>query len=90
MSIRQNLPERLRLALQEMTNTPTKRYGAGAVIALVLLLIYTLLNPTPPAKQALPHPIVQGQQLRFPAGHPQLALLETTHQHRTTGPPGLE
>lgn len=42
------------------------------------VLAYVLLNPDPPAKPATtPEPIVQGQQLRFPAGHPQIALLGT-------------
>jgi cobalt-zinc-cadmium efflux system membrane fusion protein len=36
-----------------------------------------LLNQEAPAKPPTPQPIVQGQQLRFPAGHPQLALLST-------------
>lgn len=67
MSIRQNL--------QTLLNTPSKRFGAGASLALLALLFYTITNPEAPAKPPAPQPIVQGQQLRFPAGHPQLALL---------------
>jgi cobalt-zinc-cadmium efflux system membrane fusion protein len=77
MSIRQNFPAQLRQALQTLTNTPTKRYATGAAALAVGLLAYLLLNPQTPAKPPVPEPIVQGQQLRFPAGHPQLALLGT-------------
>jgi cobalt-zinc-cadmium efflux system membrane fusion protein len=67
MSIRQNL--------QTLLNTPTKRYSAGAGLVVLALVAYTLSNPEPPTQPPVPQPIVQGQQLRFPAGHPQLALL---------------
>lgn len=67
MSIRQNL--------QTLLNTPTKRYGAGVGFLALALLGYALSTPETPAKPPAPQPIVQGQQLRFPAGHPQLALL---------------
>ncbi len=77
MSIRQNFPAQLRQTLQTLTNTPTKRYATGAAALAVGLLAYLLLNPQTPAKPPVPEPIVQGQQLRFPAGHPQLALLGT-------------
>jgi cobalt-zinc-cadmium efflux system membrane fusion protein len=43
----------------------------------LLVIGYTLNNQTPPARPPAPLPIVQGEQLRFPAGHPQLALLAT-------------
>ncbi len=77
MSIRQNFPAQLRHTLQALTNTPTKRYATGAAALAVGVLAYLLLNPQTPAKPPVPEPIVQGQQLRFPAGHPQLALLGT-------------
>ena len=67
MSIRQNL--------QTLLNTTTKRYSAGAGLVVLALVAYTLSNPEPPTQPPVPQPIVQGQQLRFPAGHPQLALL---------------
>jgi cobalt-zinc-cadmium efflux system membrane fusion protein len=41
------------------------------------VVAYLLLNPQTPAKPPVPEPIVQGEQLRFPAGHPQIALLGT-------------
>ena len=69
MSIRQNL--------QTWLNTPTKRYSAGGGLIALAILAYTLSNPETTAKPPAPLPIVQGQQLRFPAGHPQLALLGT-------------
>ncbi len=78
MSIRQNLQDTLRQASRNFTNTPSKRYATGAVALAIGALAYLLLNPQTPAKPPVPEPIVQGQQLRFPAGHPQLALLGTT------------
>lgn len=69
MSIRHNL--------QTLLNTPAKRSSAGAGLAALALMAYTLSNPETPARPPAPQPIVQGQQLRFPAGHPQLALLNS-------------
>ncbi len=77
MSIRQNLQDSLRQASQNLTNTPTKRYATGAALLGIAVVAYLLLNPQTQAKPPVPEPIVQGQQLRFPAGHPQLALLGT-------------
>ena len=78
MSIRHNLQDRLRATTRELLNTPTKRYVAGGSALAIAVLLYTLLNQEAPHKPPVPLPIVQGQQLRFPAGHPQLALLGTT------------
>jgi cobalt-zinc-cadmium efflux system membrane fusion protein len=78
MSIRQNLQERLQNIAHTWLDTPTKRYSAGGSLLALLVVAYALLNPDAPAKPPAPQPIVQGQQLRFPAGHPQLALLGTT------------
>ena len=75
MSIRQNL--------QTLLNTPAKRYSASAGLAALALLAYTLSNPEMPTKPPAPQPIVQGQQLRFPAGHPQLALLGSVEAKST-------
>jgi cobalt-zinc-cadmium efflux system membrane fusion protein len=77
MSIRQNLPESLRQSLSKLTNTPNKRYALGATALALTALIYALLSSSPLQKPVVPEPIVQGEQLRFPAGHPQLALLGT-------------
>lgn len=72
MSIRQNLQD------TALLNTPAKRFIAGGVALAIALLAFTLLSPSPPAKPpTTPDPIVQGEQLRFPAGHPQIALLST-------------
>lgn len=75
MSIRQNL--------QTLLNTPTKRIGAGVVLVALALLAHTLSTPETAAKPPAPQPIVQGQQLRFPAGHPQLALLGSVEAKST-------
>ena len=77
MSIRQNLQDNLRQAARNLLNTPTKRYTAMGGLAAIVLVAYALLNQEAPAKPPIPEPIVQGQQLRFPAGHPQLSLLGT-------------
>ena len=77
MSIRQNLQDTLRQASRNLTNAPTKRYATGAAVLGIAVVAYLLLNPQTPAKPPVPEPIVQGEQLRFPAGHPQLALLGT-------------
>ena len=58
-------------------NDPVKRIGIGAVVA-VLLIGLSFFNVTEHAQQ--PHvaaPIIQGQQLHYPADHPQLKLLNT-------------
>ena len=75
MSIRQNL--------QTLLNTPTKRISAGVVLVALALLAHTLSTPETAAKPPAPQPIVQGQQLRFPAGHPQLALLGSVEAKST-------
>ncbi len=77
MSIRQNLHAQVRRTLRAITNSPTKRYATAAGALAVGFLVYLLLNPQTPTKPPVPEPIVQGQQLRFPAGHPQLDLLGT-------------
>jgi len=77
MSIRQNLQDRLRETSRALLDTPTKRYIAGGGVLALLIATYVLLNQEAPSKPPAPQPIVQGQRLRFPAGHPQLALLST-------------
>jgi cobalt-zinc-cadmium efflux system membrane fusion protein len=72
MSIRQNLQD------AALLKSPTQRIIAGGGALALAVLAYALLNPNPTAKPATaPEPIVQGEQLRFPAGHPQIALLGT-------------
>jgi cobalt-zinc-cadmium efflux system membrane fusion protein len=77
MSIRQNLQDRLRQTTLTLLDTPTKRYSVGGGLVALVVVIYALMNQDVPTKPPAPQPIVQGQQLRFPAGHPQLALLGT-------------
>jgi len=77
MSIRQNLQDRLRQTTRTLLDTPTKRYSVGGGLVALVVVIYALMNQDAPTKPPAPQPIVQGQQLRFPAGHPQLALLGT-------------
>lgn len=63
--------------LQTLLNTPAKRWSAAAGLVAVLSLGYWLSKPELAPHPVIAQPIVQGQQLRFPAGHPQLALLGT-------------
>ena len=58
-----------------MTHTPITALTACAMLVLTLLASCSEA-PAPPAQPAAP--IVQGDQLRFTAGHPQLALLRLT------------
>lgn len=63
---------------QSLLNTPTKRWGAAAGLVAALALVYLWVSkPELATHPLMAQPIVQGQQLRFPAGHPQLALLGT-------------
>jgi cobalt-zinc-cadmium efflux system membrane fusion protein len=77
MSIRQNLQERIRELTRNAFNSPTKRYSAAAASVTLLGIFFILGNQDGPTRVHAPQPIVQGQQLRFPAGHPQLALLNS-------------
>ena len=64
---------------QAFLNSPVQRWGAAtAVVALLSLGYYWMTKPELATHPVMAQPIVQGQQLRFPAGHPQLALLGTT------------
>jgi cobalt-zinc-cadmium efflux system membrane fusion protein len=72
MSIRQNLQS------AALFKSPTQRVIAAGGALAIAVLAYTLLNPSPNYQTPTsPEPIVQGEQLRFPAGHPQIALLGT-------------
>jgi cobalt-zinc-cadmium efflux system membrane fusion protein len=52
------------------------RMMSGACLALGLCVLSACQPATPPAPVAQ-LPILQGEQLRYPAGHPQLSLLNT-------------
>ncbi len=73
MSIRHNLQDHAKKHL----NPRAKRYSAAASLGALAILVYTLNAPETPLRVHTPEPIVQGEQLRFPAAHPQLALLST-------------
>lgn len=53
-----------------------KRPALGLGLLLSLCLLSACQETAPPAP-VTPQPILQGQQLRYPAGHPQLTLLST-------------
>ena len=59
-----------------MQETPVKNIAMPFVLSVLSLLVACTEAPAP--KAAEPQPIMQGQQLRFPAGNAQLALLKTT------------
>ena len=46
-------------------------------LGLTLLTLLSACQDKPEPVAAAPLPIIENQQLRFPAGHPQLALLPT-------------
>lgn len=51
------------------------RFFPSLALCALSTLALTACNEPPAPKPEVPAPIVQGSQLRFPAGHPQLALL---------------
>lgn len=51
--------------------------------AAVMLTLSGCSDPAPPTQEA-PAAVLQGNQLRFPAGHPQLALLTTVDARPST------
>lgn len=77
MSIRQNLQDSLKHTSQTLFNTSAKRYSATGGLVSILILAYTFGNTETTTRPPAPLPIVQGEQLRFPAGHPQLPLLRS-------------
>jgi cobalt-zinc-cadmium efflux system membrane fusion protein len=48
------------------------------LLPLLLVALLSACGDSPAPKADAPAPIVQGEQLRFPAGHPQLQLLPVT------------
>ncbi len=61
---------------QALTQPPFQQWVAGLGLSLGLCLLSACQPDTPPAPVAQ-LPILQGEQLRYPAGHPQLSLLST-------------
>lgn len=74
MSIRQSAPQNV----SPWLNTPLKRYGLAALALSGAIVAFYWNNATPVLPAPVAEPIMQGQQLRYPANHPQLALLLTT------------
>ena len=57
--------------------SPVKRCSAIAGAAALIALYINMTGQEPMGHPIAPTPIIQGEQLRFPAGHPQLTLLTT-------------
>ena len=57
--------------------SPVKRYSAIVGTAALIALYINMTGQEPMGHPVAPPPIIQGEQLRFPAGHPQLTLLTT-------------
>ena len=64
-------------SLLAIWRAPVKRYSVIAGAAALIALYINLTGQEPVGHPIAPPPIIQGEQLRFPAGHPQLALLST-------------
>lgn len=64
-------------ALLAIWRSPVKRYSAIAGAAALIALYINMTGQEPMGHPVAPPPIIQGEQLRFPAGHPQLTLLTT-------------
>ena len=64
-------------SLLAIWHAPVKRYSVIAGAAALIALYINLTGQEPVGHPIAPPPIIQGEQLRFPAGHPQLALLAT-------------
>jgi cobalt-zinc-cadmium efflux system membrane fusion protein len=61
-----------------MQETLVKNSVIKTAFPLLALVVLTACTEAPPPPAAEVRPIIQGSQLRFPAGHPQLALLKST------------
>jgi len=64
-------------SLLAIWRAPIQRYSVIAGTAALVALFVSLNGQEPVSHPLAPPPIIQGEQLRFPAGHPQLALLST-------------
>ena len=61
-----------------MQEPPVKNSVIKPLISILALTVLAACSEAPAPKPAQAQPIMQGNQLRFPAGNPQLALLKTT------------
>lgn len=60
-----------------MTTTPSSRTGLLALTLCAIAALQACGKPAPAAPPEAAPPILQAAQLRFPPGHPQLAMLKT-------------
>jgi cobalt-zinc-cadmium efflux system membrane fusion protein len=74
MSIRQTATD----TTSNWLNTPMKRYGLAAITLTLVVGALYWNNSAPILHPQVAEPIIQGQQLHYPANHPQLSLLTTT------------
>ena len=61
-----------------MQEPPVKNSVIKPLISILALTVLAACSEAPAPKPAQAQPIMQGNQLRFPAGNAQLALLKTT------------
>jgi cobalt-zinc-cadmium efflux system membrane fusion protein len=61
-----------------MQETPVKNSVIKPLISVLALAVLAACSEAPAPKPAQAQPIMQGKQLRFPAGNAQLAMLKTT------------
>ena len=61
-----------------MQENPVKNSVIKPVISFLAMVVLTACTEAPPPPAAEVRPIIQGNQLRFPMGHPQLSLLKST------------
>jgi len=61
-----------------MQEIPVKNSVIQPVISFLAMVLLTACTEAPPPPAAEVRPIIQGNQLRFPTGHPQLSLLKST------------
>lgn len=69
--------DHLKKRAQTLWASPPARLSALALAAVVVGAYAWLASSSTTHRAPMPQPIIQGRQLRFPAKHPQLALLGT-------------
>jgi cobalt-zinc-cadmium efflux system membrane fusion protein len=61
-----------------MQEIPVKNSVIKPFVSFLAMVVLTACTEAPPPPAAEVRPIIQGNQLRFPMGHPQLSLLKST------------
>jgi cobalt-zinc-cadmium efflux system membrane fusion protein len=69
--------ERLKEQAQTLWTSPVFRLSAGTLVLALVGGYAWMSSHETPLHPSTPQPIIQGNQLRFPAKHPQLTLLGT-------------